>query len=239
MKARLIILALLTSISFLVAQSWRIALAPTYPGGTIFYDGFMVSKNIGYIVGKDGIILKTNDSGLSWAELNSGVSRTLYSVYFIDEQKGFVGGANRTLLKTTNGGVSWDSINVSVIPDAAAAIYGLYFGDASNGWLVASTSSKGWILHTTDGGNTWVIDTTIGKQLYAMSFAKPNKGIVVGKDAGTIWYTKDGRIWTNAPAPDLSQFPYTRSDIRDVFMINENLAFAVGWERSQPVYSQA
>lgn len=221
---------LVITISFItLAQTWRQALEPTYPGGTTFYAGTMVSKNVGYIVGTNGIILKSTNGGVNWNTLGSGVTRTLYCVYFLDEQNGFVGGSSRTLLKTTNGGLSWDSTNVSVIPDATAIIYGLYFADASNGWLMASTSSKGYILRTTNGGSTWIIDTTISKQLYAMHFSAPGKGIVVGKDAGTIWYTTNGTTWTNAPAPDLSQFPYTRSDIRSVFMVNRNLAIAVGW----------
>lgn len=232
MRFRLILYSaffIIISTLMVFAQIWRQALEPTYPGGVVFYSGFMVSKNVGYIVGSNGTILKSTNGGLNWDILKSGVTRTLYCVYFLDEQNGFAGGSSRTLLKTTNGGSSWDSINVSIIPDATAIIYGLYFADASNGWLMASTSSKGYILHTTDGGNSWVIDTTISKQLYAMHFAAPGKGIVVGKDAGTIWYTRNGTTWTNAPAPDLSQFPYTRTDIRSVFMINENLALAVGW----------
>lgn len=220
---------ILFSFSFVWSQTWREVLAPTYPGGTVFYDGVMVSKNVGYIVGSGGIILKTVDGGLSWSVLNSRVTRTLYSVYFIDERRGFVGGTSRTLLRTTNGGDSWDSTSVTAIPDAAGVIYGIYFADTSNGWLVASTSARGWILRTTDGGRTWRVDTTISKQLYAMDFVRPGRGIVVGRDAGTIWYTKDGVTWRNAPAPDLSLFPYTRTDIRSVFMIDTNVAYAVGW----------
>lgn len=229
MKKLTIILLGLIFISVVVAQPWREVLAPTYPGGTIFYSGFMASKNVGYIVGNNGIILKTTNGGMTWAKLNSGVTRTLYSVFFLNEQLGFAGGSSRTLLKTTNGGITWDSISVSIIPETGAAIYGIYFADSLKGWMIASTSSSGWILSTNDGGTSWKIDTVINKQLYAMHFAKPGKGIVVGKDAGTIWYTKDGIVWNNAPAPNLSQFPYTRTDIRSVFMINENLAIAVGW----------
>jgi len=229
MRAKLIFLLLIVIVALANSQGWREVLSPTYPAGTVFYKTFMVNENVAYVVGNNGIILKTTDSGINWTQLNSGVSRTLYSIYFLNEQLGFVGGSSRTLLKTKNGGITWDSINVTKIPNTAAAIYGLYFADSTKGWMMASTSSQGWILRTTDGGNTWVIDTTIGKQLYSMHFYAPGKGIVVGKDVATIWYTKDGVTWNNAPAPDLSQFPYTRSDIRSVFMVSESVAVAVGW----------
>jgi photosystem II stability/assembly factor-like uncharacterized protein len=229
MRAKLFILALIVIVALANSQGWREALSPTYPPGTVFYKTFMVNKNIAFVVGNNGIILKSTDSGLNWTRLNSGVTRTLYSIYFLNEQIGFVGGSSRTLLKTKNGGTTWDSINVTKIPNSTATIYALYFADTTTGWMMASTSSQGWILRTTDGGNTWTIDTTISKQLYNMYFYAPGKGIVVGKDASTIWYTKDGITWKNAPAPDLSQFPYTRSDIRSVFMVSESVAVAVGW----------
>jgi len=66
--------------------------------------------------------------------------------------------------------------------------------------MMASTSSQGWILRTTDGGNTWVIDTTIGKQLYSMHFYAPGKGIVVGKDSATAGFSQ-GDIKLNLTPP--------------------------------------
>ena len=60
-----------------------------------------IDSATGYVVGNDGIILKTDNGGVSWSALNSGTSNSLLSVCFPDPYTGFVVGSNGTILKTT------------------------------------------------------------------------------------------------------------------------------------------
>jgi photosystem II stability/assembly factor-like uncharacterized protein len=82
-------------------------------------DIFFINPNIGFVVGYNGDIYKTIDSGKTWEKKNSGTTLHLFSVFFLDENVGFVssqamGGCldadcdkGSVLLKTTNGGDTW------------------------------------------------------------------------------------------------------------------------------------
>ena len=51
---------------------------------------YFVNENIGFVVGYNGDIYKTIDSGSTWRKQNSGTILHLHSVYIIDENVGFV-----------------------------------------------------------------------------------------------------------------------------------------------------
>jgi len=65
------------------------------------------SENVGYVVGNNGLVLRTNDLGSSWVTLNTGFSSKLNSVFFINDSTGYVAGNAGLILKTTNYGFSW------------------------------------------------------------------------------------------------------------------------------------
>jgi len=58
-------------------------------------------------VGAKGIILKTNNGGISWTTQTSGTMNCLISVYFTDANTGYAVGESGTILKTINGGINW------------------------------------------------------------------------------------------------------------------------------------
>ena len=55
-------------------------------------DIFFVDPDIGFIVGYNGEIYKTKDSGENWEKKNSGTTLHLHSVCFINEDVGFASG---------------------------------------------------------------------------------------------------------------------------------------------------
>ena len=79
-------------------------------------DIYFVNENIGFVVGYNGDIYKTTDSGTTWRKMISGTTFHLHSVFFIDENLGYVSSQTMdecldadcdkgiVLLKTTNGG---------------------------------------------------------------------------------------------------------------------------------------
>lgn len=104
------------------------------------------TASIGFAVGSDGTVLRTQDGGVSWITVTTTpATGNLRKVLFVNDQTGFIAGDN-ILLKTTNGGATWDNIVTTY------NINDLYFFDTSRG--IASTSI-GAILHTADGGATW------------------------------------------------------------------------------------
>jgi hypothetical protein len=66
---------------------------------------------------------------------------------------------------------------------------GLEFINGKSGWIVGTS---GTILHTSDGGENWVVQsTTSGRILYGVSFVDQNHGWIVGSN-GCILSTIDG-----------------------------------------------
>ena len=79
-------------------------------------------------------------------------------------------------------------------PPQSTEFYGVSFTDANTGTVVGRS---GTILRTTDGGVTWLAQTSgTSAILYGVSFTDANNGTVVGAgagpEAGTILRTMDG-----------------------------------------------
>jgi len=74
---------------------------------------------------------------------------------------------------------------------------GLHFADTSNAWV---SGTNGTILHTSDGGQTWIPQpSNVSALLDDVTFIGLDRGWVVG-DQGTILHTADGGItWTAQP----------------------------------------
>jgi photosystem II stability/assembly factor-like uncharacterized protein len=76
---------------------------------------------------------------------------------------------------------------------------GVFFSDASTGWAVGV---QGTILHTANGGATWVPQNSpTADSLNRVQFVSPTQGWIVGLN-GTILSTGDGgATWTQSPRP--------------------------------------
>jgi len=72
---------------------------------------FFISDSVGYVVGNK--VLKTEDAGESWIDLNCNENSELTSVYFTDLLTGYIVGSNGTILKTDKGGISFTSSPVA------------------------------------------------------------------------------------------------------------------------------
>ena len=64
------------------------------------------SRERGFIVGDEGLILATTDGGQSWYEQKSGVSEQLFHLSFRGKE-GWAVGTKGTILHTSNGGRNW------------------------------------------------------------------------------------------------------------------------------------
>jgi photosystem II stability/assembly factor-like uncharacterized protein len=54
------------------------------------YRPFFQDPNTGFVVGYDGLIIKTSNAGLNWNALNSNTDFWLGSIFFTDINTGFV-----------------------------------------------------------------------------------------------------------------------------------------------------
>jgi photosystem II stability/assembly factor-like uncharacterized protein len=235
MKKFLLILCM-TAV-FIYPQELKKVITQSHPS---FYGFTFLDENNGWAVGLSESIYKTTNGGADWEYLYNvpGSSRTFYSVHFFNENTGYVSGGSSSsgvVLKTVNGGLSWEE----VATPAATSIPRIFFKDENNAWILSSASGNARIFKTTDAGSSWtaVLEHNTG-DLQDLHMLRSGHGVACGGGVGRldIYYTADGSNWQKAPAPTLGYPSYTRTDIRGVYMVNENLVYACGW--GSPVGAQ-
>ena len=94
------------------------------------------------------------------------------------------------LLLTTSAFAQWQ---IAYKQDLSYTFYSVNFPSSTVGYIVGS---GGVIYKTTDGGSSWVQQTSpTSTTLYKVFFTDDTHGFAVG-DAGTIIHTTDGTNWT-------------------------------------------
>jgi len=124
-----------------------------------------------------------------------------YDVHFMDMTTGIAVGSNGLygagIFKTADGGVTWEVKHQLAM---FQMLEGLSFADENNGWAVGyhGTNKKtNFILHTTDGGETWEAQTSgVEVGLRGVHFIDANTGWAVGNGATIIHTTDGGATWT-------------------------------------------
>jgi len=86
--------------------------------GDVYVDIDFVNESVGYVVGEQGSILKTEDAGLTWQYLRKAnvLAQKRYrftAVYFLDELTGLISGEKGTLWQTNDGGGSWQKQTIN------------------------------------------------------------------------------------------------------------------------------
>lgn len=138
-----------------------------------------------WVCGRRGVILHTEDGGLSWSRQQTGTDCTLVSVFFWDSQSGWAVGDEGTILHTDDGGAVWAQ-QQSPVPFYLMEVL---FVSPRCGWIVTEQTH---ILHTIDGGRSWQVQFRDRDFiLKAISFADPRTGWAVG-EYGHIYHTTDG-----------------------------------------------
>ena len=151
---------------------------------------YFTGPNTGYVVGSEGIILKTIDAGETWFPLSSGTNNSLSSVDFVNENTGWIVGHYGTILKTTDAGETWNSQTSGT----GNWLGDVYFIDENHGFIVGL---DGIILRTNNGGNSWApLASGTSARLYTVRFKDQNTGWAAGWH-GTLIKTEDGGdSWT-------------------------------------------
>lgn len=124
----------------------------------------------GWVVGDSATILKTTNGGKNWIKQSNPVKFTsLSKVQFVSNAVGFVVGASGLFLSTSDGGINWNASYI--MPDSSGFSYGDFcFVNENEGWVPGRKEGKnygiGLIMHTTDGGKTWL------KQLQTFTYVQ-------------------------------------------------------------------
>ncbi|MBM3237157.1 T9SS type A sorting domain-containing protein [Candidatus Poribacteria bacterium] len=158
----------------------------------------------------------------------SGFSQALGDIFFIDEQKGWATGYQGVIIHTQDGGKTWSQQKVELPCDSE--LYNIYFADDKHGWVTGSyVMGDGFILNTSNGGETWKIFKTKDMEMpYSISFIDNKKGWVCGFGNGTILHTEDGgKTW------DVLYKPEKNYLWRQIFFENAQKGWVIGCESPQ------
>lgn len=113
------------------------------------YGIYFKDRNQGWVVGMDGIILKTNDGGKRWERVESGTKKPLYSIV-VKNNSGWIVGNKGQYLVSENGGKTWSLRDGSI--KTRFWLRETAFSSEQHGIIVGA---RGTIAQTSDGGKTW------------------------------------------------------------------------------------
>jgi len=113
------------------------------------YGVFFKSADIGWITGMDGIIIGTEDGGITWKRLTSKTDFSLYQIK-VGGERGWAVGEKGSYLVTADGGKTWQLQEESL--KTKFWLRGMAFANAQHGWIVGAC---GAIIKTVDSGKSW------------------------------------------------------------------------------------
>lgn len=105
------------------------------------------SSNFGVACGGFGTLLKTEDAGASWQNLDVGVGYSFLSAFALNESEIFT--SRIGLYKSIDAGDSFDEMGD--LASFGATIFDIHFFDSQNGIIDKGTS----VYRTSDGGQNW------------------------------------------------------------------------------------
>ena len=154
----------------------------------------------------------TSVLGFDTLSLRLNISDQLQAVYFTSGKDGFVAGYKGGIYKTTDSAKTWTALNATT----TLPIYSLFFTDSLQGFAVGGqvgcstpscTSPGGFILKTTNGGQSWTNVYTPSEKIEITSvyFVNSSVGFCVGR--GIIMKTTDaGQTWTETKVAAAERF---------------------------------
>jgi photosystem II stability/assembly factor-like uncharacterized protein len=222
MKKLLLMIMTLGSILNYSAQNWTLVNSPvTNDLNHVFF----TDNNNGWIVGRQGKILRTTDGGSTWAEQNSGTTKDLNKIYMVNNTFGMAVGKEGTVVKYN--GTSWSTVNIGFSQEMC----GVFFMDENTGWI---SGNWGRIMMTTDGGSSWTIQ--VSNAMYSNKFndlfmLSANEGWAVGSSGRVLKY--NGTNWINVSNPASSSM----SDLHSVSFANTTTGVMTGQSSGVYVYN--
>jgi photosystem II stability/assembly factor-like uncharacterized protein len=174
---------------------------------------FFIDDKIGWMLGENKLVLKTEDGGLNWFTyfLNLTTPNIYYSLYkllFKTADIGYIvgfksGGDYYTavLLKTIDGGVTW---NEEILPISDGCLENIYFIN-DNYWITGYNSyNQTILLYSRNAGETWfdahfTYDTSY---ITSIKFTSDLNGLICGYNysdgSGFLYLTNDGGLTWNS-----------------------------------------
>ncbi|HRP87027.1 MAG TPA: YCF48-related protein [Gammaproteobacteria bacterium] len=179
-------------------RSWMQQRTPTRVPltGVWFHD-----RNLGWAVGHDAVILRTEDGGESWCRVHFApeLERPLFDVWFADASNGIAVGAYGYLLRSSDGGLTWTEETLDIIEDGA--------GDETSGEdEYAEDDEFGDEEYADDDGawddDSWTDDGVAADVHLNRIFRDAAGRLYIAAEAGSILRSDDqGQTWRALSPP--------------------------------------
>jgi len=208
-------------------------------------------KSVGFIVGKNGYVLKTNNKGLDWDSIYIGTIENLNTINLINEDT-IILSSSKNIFKSFDGGNKWEVVSIG-----SYIIVKSYFRNSKVGFAACN---KGYLLKTIDGGLNWYLTYTTSlypSDFIAIDFIDKNvgyasfeSGFLRTEDGGETWvklkykirtvlyihfcdsligYISDGKIYKTIDGGKTWNLSLDLvNEIYSIYFIDQNVGFAIG-----------
>lgn len=189
-----------------------------------------VNANVGFAVGSNRVVLRTNDGGQTWTATTVGATgsgNTWYGVFALNANTAYIvgdgngNGNNSNLRRTTDGGANWETLATGF----SGTIRGFAAISATEGWLVGPSNLIRRTTNLNATTPTWSTPTIEGTGNYNAIHARPDGHVWVVGDNGQI---RRAGTWSTAPFESRSDATIGSANLRDVFFHSNDVGWVVG-----------
>ena len=204
--------------------TWRLRSLPRFASlsGVTFADG-----RRGWAVGEDarqlyGVILATDDGGThwhvqaryKWASLQDVVCVGGAHVWAVGGPSQYPASALHPtppmIVASGDGGAHWQ-VQLYANASTGSEMTGVDFVDSQHGWAIGG-GGRGFVLATSDGGQTWRAEATGANKLHGLrkyssvSFADVRHGWLVANNSELLATSDGGATWQAVVPPGVGHF---------------------------------
>lgn len=186
--------------------------------------------------GSDFLVLKTVDGGANWQNQSFGSDcYSTMSIYFASADNGWICGHDNNLdahiHHTEDGGDNWIR---QTVPAGAGPVYDIAFATSETGWATTSSlyhSPSGAVLYTTDGGDTWEIQTYTNLHYnYSLDVLSEQQVAVLAMQILSpanqqVWLSSDGGDNWSYYSPPVLSYSY------GINWVGDDIWFACGYSQ--------
>jgi len=157
-----------------------------------------VDSLTGWLVGQNGVIIKTTTGGRDWTITNSDPTQTLLKVNTFNGKTVIATGYDGLILRSTDEGNNFTAVPTGL--PAKSDLWGVQMINDTLGWVCGMKTS---LLKTTDDGLSWEKSSIpYNYNLWWLEFVNENLGFIAC-DSGRILKTIDGgTTWQQLQAGD-------------------------------------
>lgn len=201
-------------------QSWLLATDPI--ASETLTDSSWSTASTAYVVGANGIILRSTNGGASWTQQTVNTNAGFNGVSFAPGTTtgyvvGNVSGSSWRVYRTTNGGTTWTLLNSS----QPVSLFDVHALDAS---VVTVVGANGAVWRSANGGTSWTQQSQaqLGNvTLRAVQATSSTNTHVVGDFGQMLRTTNSGGTWSYTSAA-------TVASLRGIAVASEQVQVAAG-----------